>query len=293
MPHLLIFGLGFTAEALVNRLSVEDWEISATSRTKDGAARIASRGYRGLRYSTDHSADTELLAALGTATHIVVSAPPNAEGDPVLPLLKSELEGRVRPTWIGYLSTIGVYGDHNGNWVDESTPATPSSPRSKRRLAAEQSWQMFARQAGAKLQIFRLAGIYGPGRSAIDRVRSGKARAILKPGQVFNRIHVDDAATALLAGLHGRGEHQVYNLADDLPAPPQDVLDHAAQLLGTAPPPRIAFKDAGLSDMARSFYLENKRVRNHRIKTDFGMDLAYPTYRDGLSAILASTKARA
>nr|MCH9765454.1 NAD(P)-dependent oxidoreductase [Alphaproteobacteria bacterium] len=169
--------------------------------------------------------------------------------------------------------------------VDETQPATPQSQRSERRLIAEKNWQALATATDVPLQIFRLAGIYGPGRSAIERVQSGQARCIIKPGQVFNRIHVTDAAIAIAAAMQGRGTHTIYNLTDDMPAPPEDVITYAASCLGADPPPRVPISEAGLSEMAQSFYCENKRVRNDRIKDDLGVQLTYPSYREGLTAI--------
>lgn len=289
MHHLFIFGLGFTTRTLAQMLPRDSWKISATSRTADGLAAIHALGYQGYVLNTYTVAGADLKDALQSATHVVVSAPPGPDGDPVLNAVSETLLGTQPLRWIGYLSTIGVYGDRQGEWIDESAQTAPQSARSNRRLAAEHAWQDMAKKCDANQQIFRLAGIYGPGRSAIDRVRAGSARAIIKPGQVFNRIHVEDAAATVAAALIGKGTHTVYNLADDLPAPPEDVLDYAAELLGVAPPPRTKIHDAELSEMARSFYSENKRVRNQRIKDDLGVVLKYPTYRDGLKALIDTT----
>ena len=189
--------------------------------------------------------------------------------------------------WIGYLSSNGVYGDHDGAFVDETTSPVPSSDRGKRRLAAEQEWQAFARHLSTpRLMIFRLPGIYGPGRSALDSVRSGSARRIVKPGQVFSRMHVDDIARAVIAGMNTQTHHTVFNLCDDVPSPPQDVITHACELLGVSPPPEIALDDADISEMGRSFYADNKRVRNTRMKEVLGVSLLYPDYKAGLAAIL-------
>jgi nucleoside-diphosphate-sugar epimerase len=197
-----------------------------------------------------------------------------------------DLERAASIVWIGYLSTVGVYGDHKGAWVDETTPPNPVSERSRQRLSAEDAWRAFGARSHKRVQIFRLAGIYGPQRSAIDRLQAGTAQRIVKPGQVFNRIHVDDIAAALEAAIGGRGTRQIYNVADDEPAPPQDVILFAAELLHMAPPPEIAFKDARLSLMAKSFYVENKRVSNRRLIEDLGISLKFPSYREGLLAIL-------
>ena len=189
--------------------------------------------------------------------------------------------------WIGYLSTVGVYGDCQGQWVDETAPARPTSERSLRRVRAENAWLAFGSESGRRVEIFRLAGIYGPGRNVIDNLKAGTARRIVKAGQVFNRIHVEDIAGVLAAAIDGRGVHNIYNVSDDEPAPPQDVIACAAELLGLPVPPDIPFEQAGLTGMAGSFWAENKRVSNARIKNALGVTLAYPTYREGLRAILA------
>jgi nucleoside-diphosphate-sugar epimerase len=222
---------------------------------------------------------------------VLISAPPGAEGDPVLRHHSRDLARAPGLVWLGYLSTIGVYGDHGGEWVDETTPPTPSSERSRKRLAAEQAWQSSAEAHRITLQIFRLAGIYGPGRNALEKISSGRERRILKPGQVFNRIHVEDIASVVEAGIHaGNAASGVFNVTDDEPAPPQDVSAFAAELLGREPPPLTPWEEARetMSEMAQSFYAENKRVRNDRIKQTLGVALKFPTYREGLRAIIAS-----
>jgi nucleoside-diphosphate-sugar epimerase len=215
----------------------------------------------------------------------VVSVPPDQIGDPVIRLHGDDLRAAARLRWIGYLSTIGVYGDHDGGWVDEDTPANPASDRSQRRLEAEDAWLRLGRDGAGPVQVFRLSGIYGPGRSAIDNLREGTARRIIKPRQVFNRIHVEDIAAVLSAAASGRGAHTVYNVTDDEPAPPQDVIAFAADLLGLPVPEDVPFEAANLSPMAATFYAENKRVRNGRIKSELDVQLKYPSYREGLRAI--------
>ena len=221
---------------------------------------------------------------------MLVSVPPDAGGDPAIVHHARDIEASPSIQWIGYLSTIGVYGDHGGAWIDETTPATPTHDRSRWRLAAEEAWRALGARSGKRCQVFRLPGIYGPGRSAIERVREGSARRIVKPGQVFNRIHVDDIAGALSAAMAGRGAHDVYNVTDDEPAPPQDVIAYAAALLHMPPPPEIAFEDAKLSPMVISFYAENKRVGNARLRDELGVKLKFPSYREGLQAILAQSR---
>jgi nucleoside-diphosphate-sugar epimerase len=285
MSRLFCFGLGYSARCLAGRLAADGWHVSGTARTPAGAKAIAAQGFTPFVF--DGSAPGAGIGdALREATHVLVSAPPGADGDPVLCQHAADIAQAPSLHWIGYLSTVGVYGDHQGDWVDEATPPNPVSERSRHRVAAEEAWLALGADAGISVQIFRLAGIYGPGRSAIDRLRAGTAQRIIKPRQVFNRIHVADIAEILHASLAGRGEHQVYNVADDEPAPPQDVITYAAELLQMPPPPEIAFENARLSVMAKSFYVENKRISNARVRRDLGLDLKYPNYRLGLQAIL-------
>ena len=283
MPMLFCFGLGYSARHLASKLEDDGWHIAGTARTAEGVARIQDLGYMGTVFDGLKPA-TGAGAAARRASHIVISAPPDAQGDPVLRHHAEEI-AQSTAAWIGYLSTIGVYGDHGGAWVDETTPATPSSERSRRRALAEQQWLDFGAASGKRVEIFRLAGIYGPGSSAIDGVRSGATRSIVKRDQVFNRIHVEDIARTLIAAFSRPHLHAIYNVTDDEPAPPQDVNAYAAKLLGVPPPVEIPFDAAELREMGRSFYSENKRVRNDRIKTDLGMQFAFPTYREGLAAI--------
>lgn len=290
MNHLICFGFGFSARALATRLAPQGWRVTGTSRSAEGVEQIRAQGFEAARFDGTAPSD-EVACALETASHLLISAPPGDDGDPVLEQHRSDIVSAPHLKWIGYLSTIGVYGDRAGAWVDETTPEAPASQRSKRRLTAEQSWLAIARPGtGTAVQVFRLAGIYGPGRSAIDQVRSGRARRIVRPGQVFNRIHVEDIATTLAAAIATGGAHHIYNVTDDEPAAPQDVIVHAARLLGVPPPPEVPIEEAELSPMAQSFYSELKRVRNDRIKQDLGVRLGYPTYREGLAAVLAAPR---
>ena len=233
----------------------------------------------------------QTAAALFGATHLLLSAPPDEDGDPVLKAHAADLARLVRRfSWVGYLSTTGVYGDRQGGWVDEATPVNPGSGRSRRRVAAEQAWRALWHDAGLPVHIFRLPGIYGPGRSALDAVRQGRAHRVDKPGQLFSRIHVEDIATTLRASMARPNPGSIYNVADDEPAPAHEVTAYACALLGIEPPPLIPVEKAGLSPMARSFYAESRRVRNDRIKLDLGVTLAYPDYRAGLDAILAAER---
>ena len=286
MNRLFCFGLGYTAQALARGLRQAGWPVAGTATTRDGAEELARRGFEGLLF--DGSAPGHAIArAVADATHILVSVAPDEAGDPVLRHHAADLNAAQKLRWIGYLSTVGVYGDTQGGWVDEDSEAAGDFDRTRWRIKAEADWLELGARLGVRTQVFRLAGIYGPGRSALDSVRAGRAQRIIKPGQVFNRIHVDDIAHALAAAMAGRGAHSIYNVADDEPAPPQDVIAFAAELLGVPPPPEIAFHDAQLSPMARSFYELNRRVSNARLKGDLGVHLAYPNYRNGLQAIAA------
>lgn len=274
MKTLLSLGHGYSAHELARRLIPQGWRVIGTTRSPDRVASFARQGIEPLLWPCD------LGLALSEATHILASAAPDASGDPFLNKASAVI-AKARPEWVGYLSTTGVYGDHAGNWVDEATPLTPSSSRGEYRVLAEDQW----RATGLPVHIFRLAGIYGPGRGPFEKVRDGSARRIIKPGQVFSRIHVADIAQVLEASIRKPNPGAAYNVCDDDPAPPEDVLSYAAHLLGLPEPPAVAFDDADLTPMARSFYSESKRVRNDRIKDELGVKLAYPTYREGLRAL--------
>jgi nucleoside-diphosphate-sugar epimerase len=286
MSHLFCFGLGYSAAELGRRLAARGWRVAGTSRTASGVARLKEQGFEGHVFSGSHHV-SEVAAALRRASHVLVSIAPDAEGDPVLRSHERDLAGTPGLAWIGYLSTVGVYGDHAGGWVDEGTPSKPTSERSVRRAEAERRWLAFGAQSRRPVHIFRLAGIYGPGRNAVDNLRDGSARRIDKPGQVFNRIHVADIANVLDASIARPRAGAVYNVADNEPSPPQDVVAHAAELIGASVPPLIPFAEAKLSEMGRSFYAENKRVSNALIRDELGVVLAFPTYREGLAGILA------
>ncbi|WP_179381086.1 SDR family oxidoreductase [Jannaschia marina] len=281
MKTLLSFGHGYSARALTPLLLADGWRVIGTTRSEEKAEMLRGEGVEPVIFGAP------IDAALAEATHVLTSAGPGAEGDPVLntylPALETYLGGK---DWLGYLSTTGVYGDHDGGWVDEDTPLTPSTRRGRWRVEAEAAWQALAERTGAPLHIFRLAGIYGPGRGPFAKVRSGTARRIVKPGQVFSRIHVDDIAQVLAASIARPNPGASYNLCDDDPAPPQDVIGHAAALLGLPPPPEEDFATADMTPMARSFYAESKRVRNDRIKTELGVRLRFPDYRAGLADLL-------
>lgn len=284
--HLFCFGLGYCAGILSQRLQSQGWTISGTATSASGAARLTGRGYRCYVFD-GQSATPELAAALRHASHILLSIPPPSAGDPALIHFGAAMAACPNIGWIGYLSTVGVYGDAGGGWVDEDTPAKPASERGQRRLNAETAWLKLGRETSKCVMVFRLPGIYGPGRSAIDDMKDGSARRIVKPGQVFNRIHVEDIATALEAAIARPHPGRVYNVTDDEPGPPQDVVTYAASLLNLPPPPEIDFATADLSAMARSFYSESKKVKNTRLKNELGVRLRFPDYREGLRSIAA------
>ncbi|KIQ71137.1 SDR family oxidoreductase [Wenxinia marina] len=275
---LLVFGHGYSATALSRRLVPLGWQIFGTTRSADKAPELEAIGVTPIVWPGG-----DVLPALAAADHLLASAAPDADGDPVLAALAPEIATAApRLRWAGYLSTTGVYGDQGGGWVDEETPPAPSTTRGRQRVAAEAEWAAL----GLPLHVFRLAGIYGPGRGPFAKVREGTARRIVKQGQVFSRIHVDDIAQVLEASIARPDPGRVYNVCDDDPAPPQEVIAEAARLLGLPVPPAVPFEEAELSPMARSFYAESKRVRNDRIKDELGVELLYPDYRSGLRALL-------
>ena len=279
---LLSFGHGYSAQALAARLLPQGWEVIGTTRSAEKAAAVRATGAAAVVWP-----GAEIGPALYRATHLLISAGPDADGDPVLAALGPEIRARAgQLAWVGYLSTTGVYGDRAGGMVDEASPCSPSTRRGQWRLEAERAWQALHREAGLPLQIFRLAGIYGPGRGPFAKLRAGTARRIVKPGQVFSRIHVEDIATVLQAAIARPNPGAVYNLCDDEAAPPEDVIGYGAELLGLPLPPAEPFETAEMTAMARSFYAESKRVDNGRIKRDLGIRLRYPTYREGLRALL-------
>lgn len=276
MKTLLSLGHGYSAQALAPLLIPLGWHVIGTSRNAARAEAFRAEGVEPLLLPGP------LAPALARASHVLTSVAPDGSGDPILRAHAVEL-AEARPEWVGYLSTTAVYGDHQGGWVDEETPLSPSTERGAARVKAEADWAAL----GLPLHIFRLAGIYGPGRGPFEKVRDGTARRIIKPGQVFSRIHVEDIAQVVAASMTHPRPGAVYNLCDDDPAPPEDVIGHAAELLGLPLPPAIPYDQAEMTPMARSFYAESKRVRNDRIKAELGVKLLYPTYREGLAALLA------
>lgn len=278
---LLSFGHGYSAKALARLLLPRDWRIIGTTRSDDKLGPMMDTGVEPRLWP-----GADMIPALNAATHILISAAPDDDGDPVLAELRDEIAKRAGQfEWVGYLSTTGVYGDHQGDWVDEETPLTPATERGIARVKAEAEW---AAIEGLPLHIFRLAGIYGPGRGPFSKVRNGTARRIIKKGQVFSRTHVADIARILDASIQKPNPGAAYNVCDNDPAPPQDVIAYAAELLGLPIPEAVNFEDADMSPMARSFYAESKKVRNDRIKDELGVKLLFPDYRAGLQALLAA-----
>jgi nucleoside-diphosphate-sugar epimerase len=280
LARLLIVGLGYSGEAIARLAIAEGFEVMATTRR----ARQMPAGVVAVPFA--QAAD-----AIATATHLIATAPPGQDGDPALALFGGAVAAAAHLQWIGYLSTTGVYGDRGGDWVDEDTPPAPGLERSRRRLAAENAWREAA--GGRPLDIMRLAGIYGPGRSALDEVRSGHARRVILPGHQFGRIHVDDIAGGTMAALRRPPQGaRILNFSDDVPAESAAVLEEAARLLGVPPPPAIPFAEAvtSLSDMGRSFWSENRKVASRKTQAALVRPWNYPGFREGLAAILCQER---
>ncbi len=277
MNTLLTLGHGYSASAVAARLVPKGWTVIGTCRDINRANAMRAAGVQPLTWPGD------LGPALATASHILISAAPDAGGDPFLRAVGDALRA-AKPAWVGYFSTTAVYGDHQGAWVTEDTPVTPQSDRARHRVLAEQQWLA----TDLPVHIFRLAGIYGPGRGPFVKVREGSARRVIKPGQVFSRIHVDDIAETVLASIAQPNPHRIYNVCDNDPAPPEEVLSHAAALLGLPEPPAVPYDQADMTPMARSFYGESKRVSNARILHELQVNLHHPTYREGLASLLTA-----
>jgi len=275
---LLSLGHGFSARALARLLVPQGWTVIGTTRKPEKFDQLREDGVTPLMWPCD------LETALQGVTHVLTSVAPDAEGDPVLRAGKAAIVAAApHLAWVGYLSTTGVYGDHDGGWVDETAELNPATIRGQRRVQAEQEWLNIE---SLPVHVFRLAGIYGPGRGPFEKLRKGVAQRVIKKNQVFSRTHVDDIAQVLAASIAHPNPGRVYNVCDDDPAPPQDVIEYAANLLGMAPPPAVAFEDADMSPMARSFYSDSKCVRNDRIKDELGVKLLHPTYKATLRAML-------
>jgi nucleoside-diphosphate-sugar epimerase len=281
--RLFVFGLGYSAGEFARRMKSRAASVAGTVRSEEKADRLRTEGIAASVFDGT-GPGTDVGKSLADATHLVVSIAPGEEGDPVLRHHAADILAAPKLRWIGYLSTVGVYGNYGGAWVSERTTPHARPGRSIRRLEAEKAWQRLGDERETPLAIFRIAGIYGPGRNALRNLEDGTARRIIKPGQVFNRIHVADIAATLLVAIE-KNATGILNLADDEPCPPQDVVEFAANLMGVPVPPKIPFESADLSPMARSFYGESKRVLNRRLREDLGVDLRYPTYREGLDTL--------
>jgi nucleoside-diphosphate-sugar epimerase len=288
--RIFAFGLGYSVRRVLERFP--DAEASGATRNPDTAEAWRRAGVDA--WTVDDPAERGALeAALRGAEMLLVSAPPDENGDPALQRFGATIAAAPKLARVVYLSTVGVYGDRGGAWVDEASPPAPDSPRTRQRLAAERQWRAFAEARGARLDILRLAGIYGPGRNALERLRRGQARRIVKPGQVFNRIHVDDIAAVVVRLVEAGGPGAIWNVADEEPAPPEDVIVFAAELLGVAPPPVEDFATAPMTPMAKSFYDGNRRVDVGKLRRELGYRWLYSSYRDGLRALAATGEGRA
>lgn len=287
--RLFAFGYGYTADFLGRALlATGEWSLAGTTRDTHKRSALRARGIDAYLF-TEEKPLGDPMAMLDGVTHILISTPPDKEGDVVFRLHEDDLRRIPTLKWIGYLSTTSVYGDRDGQFVDETSELRPTSIRGSRRVRAENDWRNFEHDSGIPVDIFRMAGIYGPGRSALDSVRAGIKRRILKPGHTFSRVHVDDVIQTLMNVLNIPEKHKggIYNIADDEPAPSHEVIAYACRLLGQDPPPLISFEEANLAPITLSFYSDNKQIRNNKIKQDLGVKLAYPNYRVGLEACLA------
>ncbi|MBB3019744.1 nucleoside-diphosphate-sugar epimerase [Microvirga lupini] len=288
--NLFVFGLGYTALQFIHLYGHRFTGVCGTVRSAEKEKTIEAKGIQAFRFA-GKDFDPAILQKLERTDALLISVPPAEGRDPVLEQFSEAIAAAPRLRWVGYLSTVGVYGDAGGDWVDETTAPNPASTRARQRIAAEQEWLELGASAPFAVQIFRLSGIYGPGRNALVKVTDGTAKRIVKPGQVFNRIHTEDIAQVLMASIEQPSRNTIYNVADDEPGPPQDVINYAAELLGQEPPPEIPFAEADQTPMARAFYEDNKRVRNRRIKSELGVTLRYPTFRDGLRGLIQAGEA--
>jgi dTDP-4-dehydrorhamnose reductase len=288
---IFAFGLGYCARHYIAHSGRSFESIAGTVRGPAKAEELAGEHIETFLFGPEHE-DAGVAEKVAAADVILVSVPPGVSADPVLARFGHRIASLRRQQTIVYLSTIGVYGDRHGEWVDESMPPAPSSERSLTRLQAEKSWAAIGKEHDKKVYILRLAGIYGPGRNALVNLKAGTAKRVVKRGQVFNRIHVEDIRRAIDAAVAHKGPGDIFNVSDDAPAPPQDVITFAAMLMGIEPPPEQDLETADLSSMARSFYAENKRASNRKLKHELGVRLTYPTYRVGLEALWEAGEGR-
>ncbi len=289
-PRLFCFGLGFSATVLARRVLEQSWRVAGTHRSAEGVAAAEALGIEAYQFGPDHPLDNPTDALAGT-THLVSAIPPSETGDPVIDAHSDDICAIVSLRWIGYLSATSVYGDRGGAAVTEADSLLPVSTRARKRARAESLWLDLWQRDSLPVHLFRLAGIYGPGRSVLDQVRAGRAKRIAKPGQKFSRIHVDDIASALIASIDAPNPGAVYNLCDDEPAPSADVTAYACELLDVDPPPLVPFDEAvkEMSPMAREFWADSRQISNRRMHEELGLSLEYPTYRVGLTAIASET----
>jgi dTDP-D-glucose 4,6-dehydratase len=281
--QLFCFGLGFSSQALAKRLLPQGWDVSGTVRGEQDES--SSKNNSVYPFDGSHST-VEISEAISRATHLLITIPPQASGDVVLQNFSKEISRARHLQWIGYISSTGVYGDTQGEWVDESSPLLASTDRNRQRIEVESAWLKIGRDHGLPVMIFRCVGIYGPGRNLLVSVRQERARRIDKPGLVFSRIHSEDLAQTLEASMKKPQPGEVYNVSDDCPSPPAEAVEYACSLLGVEPPPLVPFEEADLSSTARGFYITNKRVSNKKIKQELGVTLRYPDYKSGLKELL-------
>ncbi len=283
---LFCFGYGYTCDYLGHELTQRGgWKISGTTRDPEKQESLKIRGIEAHLFDYEHPlADPRFI--LEGATHVVISTPPDDDGDPAFLMHAADILKIPTVEWVGYLSTTGVYGNRDGEWVDETAEIRPSSQRGSRRAKAEEQWLSLEKSDNLPVHVFRLAGIYGPGRSALDTVRAGIARRIYREGHVFGRIHVEDIVQVLLASIEQSKPGEIYNVTDGNPAPSHEVIEYACEMLGRTPPPMVNFEDANLAPMARSFYMDNRRVKNEKIRNELGVQLKYSTYKEGLKGCL-------
>ena len=281
--RLFCFGLGFSSLALAESLLPKGWHVSGTCRGSDRQDAIKVNST--FLFDGSHSTP-EVSKAVSSATHLLITIPPQLSGDVVLENFSEEISKASHLQWIGYISSTGVYGDAQGEWVDESSPLRGSTDLNRRRVEAESAWLKLGQDHGLPVMIFRCVCIYGPGRNLLVSVQQGRARRIDKPGLVFSRIHAEDLVQTLTASMKKPQPGEIYNVSDDCPCPPAEAVKYAFDLLGVEPPPLIPYEKADLSPTAKGFYNTNKRISNKKIKEELGVKLCYPDYRSGLKALL-------
>lgn len=287
--QLFCFGYGFCCDYLARLVVPQGWGVAGTTRDVEKKEQLAAQNIKSHIFDQNIPLNDPHFF-LKDVTHILISSPPDDTGDAAFLHHAEDILKMPNLEWIGYLSSTSVYGDRGGELVDEASEVRPTSKRGTRRALAEAQWLSLAGELGAPIHIFRLAGIYGPGRSALESVRAGVARRIVKPGHAFSRIHVEDIAQTLLASINKPNPGSVYNVSDDMAAPSHEVISYACELLGIEPPPLLPFDEADMAPIALSFYNDNKRVDNHKIKSELGVKLRYPNYKLGLQACLEEEK---